>query len=59
MNKATFRLIGTDDENALFECSFCRSVIPVELDEDGNIELMYVDDTCPECGAIVVDFDLE
>lgn len=57
-NEAIYSLVGVDEENAFFKCSFCGNIIPVELDENGDIQLADVYDVCPECDADVIDIDL-
>ena len=53
-NETVFTLIGTDeDDNALFYCSYCGNLVPVELDENGNINFSRMDDTCQECNALI------
>lgn len=61
MNKTTFTLIGTDeeDESVLFSCENCGNIIPYDLDENGAINLSSMDTHCPECGALILDFYLD
>lgn len=61
MNETFFKLIGIEDtdENALFSCSFCGNIIPIELDENGAIVLPDIGETCPECDAVIRRIDLE
>lgn len=59
-NTTAFRLIGLDEEeNALFLCSFCGNVIPLESDGSGEIRADRIGDICPECGAYIerIEFD--
>ena len=58
-NETSFKLIGTDADNSLYRCSFCGNIIPVELNENGDIEIGWIEDTCPECGAVITRVDLE
>lgn len=56
----TFTLIGTDeDDNALFLCSYCNNVIPLENDGTGDIRIADIGETCPECGANILRIDIE
>ena len=53
-----YTLIGTDeDDNALFLCSFCGEIIPLESDGTGDIRMGRIGDTCPECGANILRID--
>lgn len=55
-----FRLIGVDeDDNALFVCSFCENVVPLENDGSGRIEMARIGDTCPECGAKIIRIEVD
>lgn len=59
-DKAVFTLIGIDeDDSALFYCSCCGNVIPLESDGSGDIEIARIGDTCPECGSEICRFDLD
>lgn len=59
-NETVFTLVGTDeDDNTLFYCSYCGSIIPLNLDDNGDIEIANVDETCPECGATIYRIDLD
>ena len=58
-NRTNFKLIGIDDDSALYLCSYCNNIIPVELDENGDIDVSLIDETCPECGAFIIDIDLD
>ena len=53
-----FKLIGTDEENALYRCSYCGNIIPVELNDNGDIEIGWIEETCPECNAVVTGVEL-
>jgi len=55
--RTIFTLVGTDegDEVALFRCENCSNIIPFDLDENGAINLVHMDSTCPECGALILD----
>ena len=53
-----FKLIGTDEENALYRCSYCGNIIPVELNDNGDIEIGWIEETCPECNAVVTRVEL-